>query len=115
MATATADATQSTTSYSEINFYDAYKRYWDEAYGREAKLSVYAIAVPGKTEGSKAAESLLAAPEESRTWSSADLSHNVAWNISPTQDKNTIDSEDLIYSNNIYLFIFTFSIAPLDA
>lgn len=101
MATATADATQSTTSYSEINFYDAYKRYWDEAYGREAKLSVYAIAVPGKVDGSKAAESLLAAPEESRKWSSADLSHNVAWNISPTQDKNTIDSEDLIYSNNI--------------
>lgn len=101
MATATADATQSTTSYSEINFNDAYKRYWDDAYGRNAKLSVYAIAVPGKADGSKAAESLLAAPEESRTWSSADLSHNVAWNISPTQDKNTIDSEDLIYSNNI--------------
>ena len=101
MATATADATQSTTSYSKINFNDAYKRYWDDAYGRNAKLSVYAIAVPGKVDGSKAAESLLAAPEESRTWSSADLSHNVAWNISPTQDKNTIDSEDLIYSNNI--------------
>ena len=101
MATATADATQSTTSYSKINFNDAYKRYWDDAYGRNAKLSVYAIAVPGKADGSKAAESLLAAPEESRTWSSADLSHNVAWNISPTQDKNTIDSEDLIYSNNI--------------
>ena len=101
MATATADKTQSTDSYSEINFNDAYKRYWDDAYGRNAQLSVYAIAVPGKTEGSKAAESSLTAPEESRTWSSADLSHNVAWSVSTTQTDATILNEDLIYSNNI--------------
>ena len=101
MATATADKTQSTDSYSEINFNDAYKRYWDDAYGRDAQLSVYAIAVPGKTEGSKAAESSLTAPEESRTWSSADLSHNVAWSVSTTQTDATILNEDLIYSNNI--------------
>ena len=101
MATATADKTQSTDSYSEINFNDAYKRYWDDAYGRDAQLSVYAIAVPGKTEGSKAAESSLTAPEESRTWSSDDLSHNVAWSVSTTQTDATILNEDLIYSNNI--------------
>ena len=101
MATATADATQSTTSYSEIDFNDAYKRYWDDAYGRDAQLSVYAIAVPGKTTGSKAAESLLTAPEESRTWSTADLSHNVAWSVSTTQTDATILDEDLIYSNNV--------------
>ena len=101
MATATADATQSTTSYSEINFNNAYKRYWDDAYGRAAKLSVYAIAVPGKADGSKAAESLLAAPEKDKTWSNTDLTHTVAWNVSTTQTEESILNEDLIYSNNI--------------
>ena len=47
-ANATKDEKQSATSYSSVVFDDSYKRYWDDAYGRNAKLSVYAFAVPGK-------------------------------------------------------------------
>lgn len=102
-ANATKDEKQSATSYSSVVFDDSYKRYWDDAYGRDAKLSVYAFAVPGKTstDNTQVKEDLLAAPENDKTWSNTDLAHTVAWNVSTTQTKESILNEDLIYSNNI--------------
>ena len=102
-ANATKDAEQSATSYSSVVFDDSYKRYWDDAYGRNAKLSVYAFAVPGKTstDNTQVKENLLAAPENDKTWSSTDLAHTVAWKVSTTQTEESILNEDLIYSNNI--------------
>lgn len=102
-ANATKDEKQSATSYSSVVFDDSYKRYWDDAYGRDAKLSVYAFAVPGKTstDDTQVKEALLAAPENDKTWSNTDLAHTVAWNVSTTQTEESILNEDLIYSNNI--------------
>ena len=100
MATATADNTYDDTSLSTLSFNKAYKRYWDDAYGRDAELSVYAIAVPGKTTNSMAAEKKLTASENS-TWSSEELSHNVDWTVSTAQTNTTLADEDLIFSNNI--------------
>ncbi len=102
-ANATKDEEQSATSYSSVVFDDSYKRYWDDAYGRDAKLSVYAFAVPGKTstDDTQVKEALLAAPEKDKTWSNTDLTHTVAWNVSTTQTEESILNEDLIYSNNI--------------
>ncbi|MBE6264477.1 MAG: fimbrillin family protein [Prevotella sp.] len=102
-ANATKDEKQSATSYSSVVFDDSYKRYWDDAYGRDAKLSVYAFAVPGKTstDDTQVKEDLLAAPENDKTWSNTDLAHTVAWNVSTTQTEESILNEDLIYSNNI--------------
>ena len=102
-ANATKDEEQSATSYSSVVFDDSYKRYWDDAYGRDAKLSVYAFAVPGKTstDDTQVKEALLAAPENDKTWSNTDLAHTVAWNVSTTQTEESILNEDLIYSNNI--------------
>jgi hypothetical protein len=102
-ANATKDEEQSATSYSSVVFDDSYKRYWDDAYGRDAKLSVYAFAVPGKTstDDTQVKEALLAAPEKDKTWSNTDLAHTVAWNVSTTQTEESILNEDLIYSNNI--------------
>jgi hypothetical protein len=100
MATATADNTYDDTSLSTLSFADAYQRYWDDAYGRDAELSVYAIAVPGKTTNSMAAEKKLTASENS-TWSSEELSHNVDWTVSTAQTNTTLADEDLIFSNNI--------------
>ena len=100
MATATADNTYDDTSLSTLSFADAYQRYWDDAYGRDAELSVYAIAVPGKTTNSMAAEKKLTASENS-TWSSEELSHNVGWTVSTAQTNTTLADEDLIFSNNI--------------
>ena len=102
-ANATKDEEQSATSYSSVVFDDSYKRYWDDAYGRNAKLSVYAFAVPGKTstDDTQVKEALLAAPENDKTWSNTDLPHTIAWNVSTTQTEESILNEDLIYSNNI--------------
>lgn len=100
VATATADKTYDDTSYSTLSFLKDYQRYWDDAYGRDAELSVYAIAVPGKTTDSKAAEDKLKASESS-TWSSEELSHTVDWTVSTAQTNTTLADEDLIFSNNI--------------
>ena len=100
VATALADNTYDDTSYSTLSFLNDYQRYWDDAYGRDAELSVYAIAVPGKTTDSKAAEKKLTASENS-TWSSEELSHNVDWTVSTAQTNTTLADEDLIFSNNI--------------
>lgn len=99
MATASADNTYDDTSLSTLSFLNAYQRYWDDAYGRDAELSVYAIAVPGKTTDSKAAETKLTA--STSTWSSEELSHNVDWTVSTAQTNTTLADEDLIFSNNI--------------
>lgn len=102
-ADASKDAEQSATSYSSVVFGKSYERYWDDAYGRDAKLSVYAFAVPGKTstDNTQVKENLLAAPENDKIWSNGDLAHTVAWNVSTTQTSESILNEDLIYSNNI--------------
>lgn len=102
-ADASKDAEQSATSYSSVVFGKSYERYWDDAYGRDAKLSVYAFAVPGKTstDNTQVKENLLAAPENDKIWSNGDLAHTVAWNVYTTQTSESILNEDLIYSNNI--------------
>ena len=102
-ADASKDEKQSATSYSSVVFGKSYERYWDDAYGRDAKLSVYAFAVPGKTstDNTQVKENLLAAPENDKIWSNGDLAHTVAWNVSTTQTSESILNEDLIYSNNI--------------
>lgn len=99
VATATADKTYDDTSYSTLSFLKDYQRYWDDAYGRDAELSVYAIAVPGKTTDSKAEEEKLKA--STSTWSSEELSHTVDWTVSTAQTNTTLADEDLIFSNNI--------------
>lgn len=103
VADASKEVTSNEASYSEIVFAELYKRYWDDAYGRDAKLSVYAIAVPGKTatDNTQIKESLLASPANEKTWSNTDLDHTVAWSVATTQTNTTISNEDLIYSNNI--------------
>ena len=95
-----ASAGTATTDYSTVSFEDEYKRYWDDAYGRSANLSVYAVAVPGKTtdSNSKATESLLAG---SKSWSNGDLDHTFGWTVDASQTTDNIAANDMVYSNNI--------------
>ncbi|WP_081657129.1 fimbrillin family protein [Segatella baroniae] len=95
-----ASAGTATTDYSEVSFENSYKRYWDDAYGRSANLSVYAVAVPGKTTGSssKATEELLAGSE---SWSNGDIDHTFSWTVDASQTTDNIAANDMVYSNNI--------------
>lgn len=104
VATAQEDATQSDVSFSTIKApSDENVRYWDDAYGRSAQLSVFAVAVPGKDNSlennNTTLTDLLAG---GNTWSNSALSEEIAWTVSADQSgADVIANEDLTYSNNI--------------
>lgn len=88
---------------------DEYKRYWDDAFGRAAHLSIYAVAVPNKTSvtnNSTALESLVdysgtAVSTTNTKWKTGAEVNTIAWTVATTQTTTTLDNEDLCYSNNI--------------
>ena len=101
--TATAAAQESSKDYSNVTLTDA--RYWDDAYGRAAKLSVYAIAVPGKedvTNDGKGIDKKLNVVGTD-TWFSEDTENEtLTWKVTTdAQTEDLINAEDLTYSNNI--------------
>ncbi|WP_044109587.1 fimbrillin family protein [Xylanibacter brevis] len=104
VASALADATLSDASFSSIEApSNENVCYWDDAYGRSAQLSVFAVAVPGKDytlkNNNTTLTDLLAG---GRTWSTSALSEEIAWTVSADQSgAGVIDNEDLTYSNNI--------------
>lgn len=98
--------------YSDVTYDNAYNRYWDDAFGRAAQISVYAIAVPGKTDVTNGGKNLEDQLDYSGTqvdatsnpnWQTAGTENNtMVWTVSPAnQSENSIENEDLCYSNNI--------------
>lgn len=108
--------------YSEVDYIipDSI-RYWDDAYGRYANISVYAVAVPGKPKtlenNGKTLEELVKydkigtetigdkVSESNNRWRKNDnnaQSNRVDWTITYSgQSDSSIAAEDLCYSNNI--------------
>lgn len=119
LMTANPESTQSNATYSTVDFSgEDYKRYWDDAFGRSAKLSVYAIAVPNKTGISNNNSTLEAhltagttnASTVNTNWKSDAENNVVAWKVQDgtavsgtitAQSATTLENEDLCYSNNI--------------
>ena len=106
LAKATHDTEKTPTSVSGISSLSSnHTRYWDDAFGRDAQLSVFAIAVPGMPSPSNAGktlENLLTKPEKDKVWESAALSELVSWTVSTDQSEGgKLAAEDLVYSNNI--------------
>lgn len=109
---ASTSGDQSSSDCSTVSFTDnGSTRYWDDAYGRDTKLSIYAVAVPGKT-GIKNLDNLGSTGESSWSTSSTTVPTNtIAWTVSTSQGstkaegetpaKDPINEEDLVYSNNI--------------
>ena len=96
-----AEAAKESNEYSDVSFTNSdnkiNQRYWDDAYGRNTKLSIFAVAVPGKTSG---ISQLNLNGEES--WHSEQTETNtIKWTVSTSQDATKIGEEDLVYSNNI--------------
>ena len=101
-AYAKIDETLSETSSSAIEAPDdEYVRYWDDAYGRDAKLSVFAVAIPGKTAVTNNEKYLSALLGGSTSWSAGTMSEEITWKVSPKQTTDLIADEDLAFSNNI--------------
>ena len=96
----TATAAAENGGYSNIKLAD--KRCWDDAFGREAKLSVYAIAVPGVNDNRTVLEDLLQKGTGMDVWfTETDENETISWTVAKNQTSDTIKDQDLTYSNNI--------------
>ena len=101
--TGTAD---NTTKISPIDFSEqGCTRYWDDCYARDAQLSVYAACCPGSTKtiaiGGKSNYPYTSTPTTG-AWSSDAIDLTIKdWSVSLEQTDQTIQNEDLCYSNNI--------------
>ena len=104
-ATAQQDDDLTAVSFSNIIApSDENVRYWDDAFGRDAKLSVFAVAVPGKADVTNGTgnKTLINHLDGSSSWSTGALSEVIEWTVSGDQSgSNVIANEDLTYSNNI--------------
>ncbi len=105
-----ADPTDPSSTSTSIT-YNQYTRYWDDAFGRNTKLSVYAVAVPGMTGKISsntnsgiilAVDGSVVDSEKNPNWhSSSSNTNTIEWTISQVQTATTMAKEDLTYSNNI--------------
>lgn len=108
-ATASAQVAEGTADYSTVTFAQGTEmRYWDDAHGRESQLSVYAVAIPDKTdEGLIPVNKLNINPPTGSNWATEDAStatsnNTIAWTVSADQSTaGTVSNQDLCYSNNI--------------
>ena len=107
---------------STVDYVSGYNRYWDDAWGRAAQLSVYAVAVPNydasvynpagsSSESDKLFEKVQKGTTNASTFNSdwqkdaeTDALNSIAWEVSTVQTDGytgTIAKEDLCYSHNI--------------
>ena len=109
---AQANAEASGKKYSEVLFDGSNKRYWDDAYGRDANISVFALAIPNKSDASLLSEDKLTNAAASSNYvngtpwfTEATENETFTWAVSTDQSNatnaNTIPNEDITYSNNI--------------
>lgn len=95
-------------TYSTVSYATSNNRYWDDAFGRSANLSVYAVAVPEKTDVTNNGKKLynLVYPRtdtDNPVWNTTDDTslNTIDWQVSTTQSNDNIANEDLCYSHNI--------------
>lgn len=88
---------------STVTFTGDYRRYWDDAHGRESKLAVYAVSLPDLNDDVALPESILPLPTLSGTklWGTeATMNNRVKWTLT-TDQTGLVAKQDLTYSNNI--------------
>lgn len=96
------------TDHSDLTFETANKRYWDDAFGRAAYISVYAVAIPGSTSTTVLSADNLkdnsVAVAVDNTWRTVADANPIDMTFAvtkTTQTETTWNNEDLCYSNNI--------------
>ena len=92
-------------THSHLTYADGQNRYWDDAFGRDTKLTVYAVAVPNLNDDTVLPSTILdqTSPTTFSTgWYTVTTENTkIDWHVSPIQDATTRSKEDLVYSNNI--------------
>ena len=105
IATAAAQTTEDGINLSRLSYVEGLERYWDDAFGRNSKLTIYAFAIPGKNDAEL--------PTWDKTgWKQVDENTNknwytgteytkVKWGVDQKQTADNMAAKDLTYSNNI--------------
>ena len=90
-------------THSHLNYADGQNRYWDDAFGRDTKLTVYAVAVPNLNDDTVLPSTILdqTSPTTVDWYTVATENTKISWSVNTTQDATTRSKEDLAYSNNI--------------
>lgn len=97
----TATAEVQVDNISKVNFEANDYRYWDDAYGRAAQLSVFAVAVADKKFDATSLNGNSLQEAGNNGWTTTAPNHTLEWTVSESQTETTIAQEDLVYSNNI--------------
>lgn len=92
-------------SHSHLTYAAGQNRYWDDAFGRDSKLTVYAVAVPNKNDDAILPSTILnqtGGTDASPDWYTIGTENTmIDWTVPATQDAATRLEKDLTYSNNI--------------
>ena len=107
IATAAAQTTEDGINLSRLSYVEGLERYWDDAFGRNSELTIYAFAIPGKNDaelptwdktGWKQVDE-----NTNKNWYTGTEYNTVKWGVSTTQNDENMAAKDLTYSNNISL------------
>ena len=81
------------------------ERYWDDAFGRDSKLTIYAFAIPGKTNATlptwSSADWQKVDKNTNPNWYTGSEYKTVSWSVEQAQTADNMATKDLTYSNNI--------------
>ena len=78
-------------------------RYWDDAHARSSMLSLWGLAVPGKTtsEWTWKATSCGTPVVDNMSWGTTTTPTQIYWAVSDNQNRESMAKEDLCFSNNL--------------
>ena len=92
-------------THSHLTYAAGQARYWDDAFGRDSKLTVYAVAVPDKNDDTILSSTIrdqTSPAEVSPGWYTVTAENTkINWQVSTIQSATTRPNEDIAYSNNI--------------
>jgi len=103
-------------NHSHLSYVESQTRYWDDAFGRNSKLTIYALAIPNLSAPTTLSEEILNHPIDGTNIKTVDATTNpnwytinspatentkVSWTVPTVQDETTFTTYDLAYSNNI--------------
>lgn len=99
-------------AHSDLTYDPGYERYWDDAWGRDSRVTVWALAIPNKTEASLLLESGWSQTGQTAVdgssgnntnpnWYTGTENKTITWTVPTEQTADNQAKIDLTYSNNI--------------
>lgn len=78
-------------------------RYWDDAHARSSMLSLWGLAVPGKTTTDWTWKATSSGKEvvDNMSWGTTTTPTQIYWAVSDNQNRESMAKEDLCFSNNL--------------